>query len=1591
MLSFEDLNMWYSYVEAYNIGHGVPRDAYVTYPNYIIVTQLPLKHFVERYESLNMNDICNLCDCHGLSVRGHNKTRLFLALLRHDCSLQQCEQTNYVFKSRSRPNRSRGLGSRSTAFQRSETELNSMLMNSQENARARRVRLSSVHLNTTPSQESAHQPLTDIGAIVDERLDLTSDMPSESFPKLQGRHFRNGIIREWQESMDPDKWSPTVCSVCGQDKTLREIRNIDFTDEQLSVLVNEYIPDNVLPDTYNLLEYKNAILHPKGLSNCALRSTAQVCHLCYSSLRLKKQPLNALANFQYYGWEKLPDDVRNAFEHATLFDLMLVSRARCSRITHLFSSNKQSPVYGSNPETSQRYNRGNVAIFPQNSAQLLDFLPPNCSQIEQDMCALFIGGTTVPTKDNIKHLNPVLVSKNRVYTMIKFLTENNSWYMESGTRFSEENFQSLFPNQEVDEDEIVAPGFEINHLNTQQTNDDSLLNNDSTRINDERTADADSPLLMESVGYTNVGGSSVDCQSMKNNALAWCLNNRPFVAARTSTGFLRDDDPGLLSYAFPHLDPWGICGFNNPRADEKRRLPFQKQLKNLLLQHKSPFEEDANFAFVCWNIIQKTDVRRKSCFSIKKRGSRNIAEQMRVLAPIFEKLAAKWERNMYACPEGDDEVAAVNLLNSLKMVNRDLKGSLGYKLSRRNEVRALIKKFSTPALFITLNPHDISHPLLGVIGGFTVAKWQSLSVYQRSCFVAKHPAIAARFFDAMISSFVSIVLRPDHNDGYFGKCKAYYGMVEAQGRGTLHCHMLIWLDGNPSPMDLRERLRTNEDFKSDLFRWLEFNICTHIPGSENQDANIQSSNTVRPDPPVLDPRLASQPRVADFDNEEDFELAFQMFVKDLVLTCNWHEHTHTCWKHLKNDEPHDDAHCRMRINGQTRSLTEIDPETESILLRRLHPRINNFNELVIFLMQCNMDIKYIGSGEAAKALVYYITDYITKQDLPTHVGFSALQYAMQRTSKDFWNSSTEDSEKLERSVIIRCINALNARQEVSHQQVMSYLVGGGDFYSSHKFGTLKWMDYVRHLRNEEQLISENNDTDVNDELDDLHVTITVEDGQVTASSPVLNYVYRAELELFNSMSLWEFHEKTKTMPIGKQQAGSSNAEGRRGRPTAVRGPFGHGHPKANTHQSQLKRTFVIPVLIGPALPRPDRGDEEYEEWCRLMLMFFKPWRTLSDLNGPNDHWIDSFVQYQFKEEHVDLMKNMNVENECKDARDNHRARTITIDHSTADNTFGQAVTNTGSIESFILADDNLSFLQVNSIEIDNGESSNYEADQESGSEWNDLLKGLDRIGLFAKHPIEYVSNVSLDAVYASFTQDQLQMQAKLMAEFKRHKRLRGDEDDVEQQLHSQNNLNYSVRQHTVTVNSHTSSLHSSSMRLEHLQPAYCSYAHVHENRICLDLQILDSIVEERGLKDNTEQMRALKSIGEHVIYGDRDPLLLYVAGVGGTGKSYIIQSISSLFDKLGRSEELIITAPTGSAAVLINGFTIHSILQLQRATRILHAGLPRDVRACTSLPTSKYLHAGSYGASLQGRTHFRAGSYSTCVHTVGSRKLLKMA
>jgi hypothetical protein len=162
------------------------------------------------------------------------------------------------------------------------------------------------------------------------------------------------------------------------------------------------------------------------------------------------------------------------------------------------------------------------------------------------------------------------------------------------------------------------------------------------------------------------------------------------------------------------------------------------------------------------------------------------------VAPALTELVKLWDSDPWSKPRTDLQKRALSTLNRLQMISKHMRGSAGYKQTRRNEIRGLIRKFSTPALFITINPSDVCNPLVSLIEGVDVADWCSMSAFDRAVFVARHPSAAAQFFNGIVNGFLQTIVKGGSlTASIFGICEAYYGMVEAQGKGTLHGHFML--------------------------------------------------------------------------------------------------------------------------------------------------------------------------------------------------------------------------------------------------------------------------------------------------------------------------------------------------------------------------------------------------------------------------------------------------------------------------------------------------------------------------------------------------------------------------------------------------------------------------------------------------------------------------------------------------------------------------------------------------------------------------------------------------------------------------------
>jgi len=92
------------------------------------------------------------------------------------------------------------------------------------------------------------------------------------------------------------------------------------------------------------------------------------------------------------------------------------------------------------------------------------------------------------------------------------------------------------------------------------------------------------------------------------------------------------------------------------------------------------------------------------------------------------------------------------------------------------------------------------------------------------------------------------------------------------------------------------------------------------------------------------------------------------------------------------------------------------------------------------------------------------------------------------------------------------------------------------------------------------------------------------------------------------------------------------------------------------------------------------------------------------------------------------------------------------------------------------------------------------------------------------------------------------------------------------------------------------------------------------------INVLETVVQK--FKLNTKQERAFRIVANHATINNPTQLKMYLGGMGGTGKSQVLEALVEFFKERNESHHIIIISPTGSAAALLNGSTYHSVLNI---------------------------------------------------------------
>ncbi|KZV58879.1 hypothetical protein PENSPDRAFT_695712, partial [Peniophora sp. CONT] len=269
-------------------------------------------------------------------------------------------------------------------------------------------------------------------------------------------------------------------------------------------------------------------------------------------------PKDAIANKLYYAHDRLPPEVREAFDKATLADKMFIAGARMTRITFLI----ENPEDKKKTLPRQGANRGHCAFIPQDSGAMSRMVPPPLNDPTLAICVLFVGRGVEPTKENIATiLSPLLCSIPVVGITSRFLTQSNRAFKERGITYSEENLRALgsaFPGRSIG----LTSNVQVIILDSGSASVvHQAMQGGYSNVNPSELIVPAGEILIQNVGYASEGQSSKAATAAKAKALDWVLNKKPFVQVIDGTQLFPDRHPDALSLTHPHLDPFAIGGF----------------------------------------------------------------------------------------------------------------------------------------------------------------------------------------------------------------------------------------------------------------------------------------------------------------------------------------------------------------------------------------------------------------------------------------------------------------------------------------------------------------------------------------------------------------------------------------------------------------------------------------------------------------------------------------------------------------------------------------------------------------------------------------------------------------------------------------------------------------------------------------------------------------------------------------------------------------------------------------------------------------------------------------------------------------------
>ena len=380
-----------------------------------------------------------------------------------------------------------------------------------------------------------------------------------------------------------------------------------------------------------------------------------------------------------------------------------------------------------------------------------------------------------------------------------------------------------------------------------------------------------------------------------------------------------EENDQLYLAVFPHLFLFG-------HGVTHKGTLSDASVQHLLHQHTGAFAQDARFLFTAFNQKQR-HCHANSVSNFSLRDPRKM-EQLGELCndSEFRKKVVDAEKD----PKGD---VAKEVMQTMGPLIRTTGAKTEFSPSARaaaiSTLYAYVQHFGCPSVFLTFAPDDV-HSVLSIRlanpaasanpnaafpstdaglleqlkKGATTFANVDLTHFGLQKLITDNPVAAASTFKAMLEmTYEHLVgIPPDHatrrtvpigtnHKGVFGHGKAFYSVIETQGRLSLHSHMAIWTGLPPQAL---QKCACDQGLVAEITKVLESQFVAQLP----QLSHLRAMSALGTEPAK---RKLSDPIRMAYEEAPpprcpDTKAAFDAHWQEVVNRACVHQHTSTCEK-----------------------------------------------------------------------------------------------------------------------------------------------------------------------------------------------------------------------------------------------------------------------------------------------------------------------------------------------------------------------------------------------------------------------------------------------------------------------------------------------------------------------------------------------------------------------------------------------------------------------------------------------------------------------------------------------------------------------